>query len=150
MLVAELYPTLCALQPARLLCPWNSPDKITGVSSQSLLQGVFPTPGSNQSLLHCGQILYHLSHHIFIYEICVCGRYMNGCISSIHIQIDRERERDRDGGEQRQTEGKGLRRSHVSSSLKSFWPHGASLESVPFYLHVTYLQFSRSVMSDSL
>ena len=30
--------------------------------SHSLLQGVFPTQGSNLGLLHCRQILYHLSH----------------------------------------------------------------------------------------
>ena len=35
------------LQTARLLSPWNSPDKNTGVGSHSLLQGVFPTQGSN-------------------------------------------------------------------------------------------------------
>ena len=28
----------------------------------SLLQGIFPTCGSNPGLLHCRQILYHLSH----------------------------------------------------------------------------------------
>ena len=28
----------------------------------SLLQGVFPTQGSNWGLLHCRQIPYHLSH----------------------------------------------------------------------------------------
>ena len=28
----------------------------------SLLQGIFPTQGLNQELLHCRQILYHLSH----------------------------------------------------------------------------------------
>ena len=28
----------------------------------SLLQGIFPTQGSNLGLLHCRQILYHLSH----------------------------------------------------------------------------------------
>ena len=28
----------------------------------SLLQGIFPTQGSNPGLLHCRQILYHLSH----------------------------------------------------------------------------------------
>ena len=28
----------------------------------SLLQGIFPTQGSNLSLPHYGQILYHLSH----------------------------------------------------------------------------------------
>ena len=30
--------------------------------SHSLLQGIFPTPGSNLGLLHCRQILYCLSH----------------------------------------------------------------------------------------
>ena len=47
--------------PARLLCPWNSPGKNTGVGSHSLLQGIFPTQGSNPGLLHYRQILYHLS-----------------------------------------------------------------------------------------
>ena len=35
------------LQPARLLCPWNSLGKNTGVGSHSLLQGIFPTQWSN-------------------------------------------------------------------------------------------------------
>ena len=35
------------LQPARLLCPWDSPGKDTGVGSLFLLQGIFPTQGSN-------------------------------------------------------------------------------------------------------
>jgi len=34
----------------------------TGVDSHSLLQRTFLTQGSNLSLLHCGHILYHLSH----------------------------------------------------------------------------------------
>ena len=67
----------------------------TGVGSQSLLQGVFPTQGSNQSLLHCRQILYHLSHHIFVYEIYVYGRCMNG-MYIIHTHIDREIEKERE------------------------------------------------------
>ena len=50
------------LQPARLLCPWDSPGKNTGLGSHSLLQGIFPTQGLNLGLLHCRQILYHLSH----------------------------------------------------------------------------------------
>ena len=50
------------LEPARLLCPWNSPGKNTGVGSHSLLQGIFPTQGLNPGLLHCRHILYHLSH----------------------------------------------------------------------------------------
>ena len=34
----------------------------TGMGSYSLLQGIFPTQGSNPGLLHYGQILCHLSH----------------------------------------------------------------------------------------
>ena len=33
-----------------------------GVGSLSLLQGIFPTQGSNPGLPHCRQILYQLSH----------------------------------------------------------------------------------------
>ena len=43
-------------------CPWNSPGKNNGVGCHSLLQGIFLTQGSNLGLLHCRQILYHLSH----------------------------------------------------------------------------------------
>ena len=39
------------LQPARLLCPWNFPGMNTGVGCHFLLQGIFPTPGSNLCLL---------------------------------------------------------------------------------------------------
>ena len=42
--------------------PWNSPDQNTEVGSCSLLQGIFPTQGSNPGLLHCRWILYQLSH----------------------------------------------------------------------------------------
>ena len=40
------------LQPTRLLCPGDSPGKNTGVSCHALLQGIFPTQGSNPCLLH--------------------------------------------------------------------------------------------------
>ena len=49
------------LQPARLLCPWDFPGKNTGVGCHFLLQGIFLTQGSNPGLLHCRQILSHLS-----------------------------------------------------------------------------------------
>ena len=42
--------------------PWNSPGQNTGVGSLSLLQGIFPTQGSNPGVLNCRQILYQLSH----------------------------------------------------------------------------------------
>ena len=48
------------LRPHRLHSPWNSPGQNTGVGSRSLLQRIFPTPGSG--LPHCGWILYQLSH----------------------------------------------------------------------------------------
>ena len=39
------------LQPARLLCPWDSPGKNTGVGCHFLLQGIFTNQGSNPRLL---------------------------------------------------------------------------------------------------
>ena len=63
VLVAQLCLTLChPIDLARLLCAWNSPRKNTGVGCHSLLQGIFPTQGSNLGFLHCRQTLYHLSH----------------------------------------------------------------------------------------
>ena len=55
------------LQPTRLLCPWDSSDKNTGVGCHFLLQGIFPTQGSNPGLPHCRQILYYLSHQGSLY-----------------------------------------------------------------------------------
>ena len=49
------------LEPARLLCLWDSPGKNTGVSCHSLLQGIFLTQGSNLGFPHYRQILYHLT-----------------------------------------------------------------------------------------
>ena len=51
-----------SLQPHGLYSPWNSPGQNTGVSSLSLLQGIFPTQGLNPGLPDCRQILYQLSH----------------------------------------------------------------------------------------
>ena len=51
-----------SLRPHRLYSPWYAPGQNTGVGSRSLLQEIFSTPGLNPGLLHCRQILYHLSH----------------------------------------------------------------------------------------
>ena len=51
-----------SLQPHRLYSPWDSPGQDTGVGSHALLQGIFPTQGSNPGLPHCRWILYQLSH----------------------------------------------------------------------------------------
>ena len=45
-----------------LLCSWNSVGKNTGLGCHFLLQGIFPTQGSNVGLPHFRQTLYHLSH----------------------------------------------------------------------------------------
>ena len=45
-----------------LYSPWNSPAQNTGVGSLFLLQGIFPTQGSNPGFSHCRWILYQLSH----------------------------------------------------------------------------------------
>ena len=50
------------LQPTRLLCPRDFPGKDTGTGCLFLLQGIFPTQGWNTDLLHCRQLLYHLSN----------------------------------------------------------------------------------------
>ena len=47
------------LWPTRLLCPWNSLGKNTGMGSHCLLKESFPTQGSNSGLLHYRWILYH-------------------------------------------------------------------------------------------
>ena len=63
--VAPSCPTFCNptdCSPCQSLCPWNSPGKNTEVGSHSLLQIIFPTQGSNLGLLHCRQVLHHLSH----------------------------------------------------------------------------------------
>ena len=56
----RLWPS--GLQPTRLLCPWDSPGKNTGVGYHALLRGIFPTQGLNPGLLHWRQILYRFSY----------------------------------------------------------------------------------------
>ena len=51
-----------SLWPHGLYSPWNSPGQNTGVGNLSLLQGIFPTQGSNPGFPHCRWILYQLSH----------------------------------------------------------------------------------------
>ena len=63
-------------QHTRLLCPWDSPGKNTGVDNHSLLPGIFPIQGSNLGFPHCRQILYHLSHQRSP-EIMIVSIYKN-------------------------------------------------------------------------
>ena len=64
-LIVQSHPTLCDFMGCSLpgsSVHGDSPGKNTGVRCHALLQGIFPTQGSNPSLPHCGQILYRLSH----------------------------------------------------------------------------------------
>ena len=57
-MVAWLCLTLC---DSRLLCPWDFPGNSTGVGCHFLLQGTFPTQGSNPGLQQCRPTLNCLS-----------------------------------------------------------------------------------------
>ena len=64
-LVTQLCPTLCDptdCSPPGSSVHGDSPGKDTGVGCRALLQGIFPTQGSDPGLPHCGEILYCLSH----------------------------------------------------------------------------------------
>ena len=52
----QLFATPCTVASQAPLSMYY-PGKNTGVGSHSLLQGIFPTQGSNPGLLHCKQIL---------------------------------------------------------------------------------------------
>ena len=63
-LVAQSCLTLC--DPMNCSLPafsvhGDSPGKNTRVGHHALLQGIFPTQGSNPGLLHCRRIVYPLS-----------------------------------------------------------------------------------------
>ena len=60
-LVTQSCLTLCDCSPPDSSVHEDSPGKNTGVGCHALLQGIFPTQGSNPGLPHCRWILYHLS-----------------------------------------------------------------------------------------
>ena len=65
VLVAQSSPSLC--DPMDCSLPVSSVHGILQARilewfPHFLLQGIFPIQGSNPRLLHCGQILYRLSH----------------------------------------------------------------------------------------
>ena len=93
------------LKTTRLLCPWNFPGKSTGVGCHLLLQGIFPTQGSNLSLLHwvfmkqgeTRRILYGLSYQkagmcqrLFMH-FCFCCNKFPPVSYSLHISKGREK-----------------------------------------------------------
>ena len=98
------------LKLSRLLCPWDFPGKNIGLGSHALLQGIFPTQGSNLHLLwllHCRQIPYHwatknkqtkkdiinkcLSGQASVGERGKCSYYLDGMfvLSSEFVTLDK-------------------------------------------------------------
>ena len=62
--LAQSHLTLCDpmdCSPPGSSVHGDSSGKNTGVGCHNLLQGIFPTQGSNPGLPYCQQILYHLS-----------------------------------------------------------------------------------------
>ena len=91
-LVAQSCLTLCNpmdCSPPGSSAHGDSPGENSRVGCHALLQGIFPTQGSNPDLLHCRWILYHLSHHmvfIFLYLTYLTNLNPSMIISrSIHI-----------------------------------------------------------------
>ena len=81
-LVIQSCPTLCDpldCGPPGSFDHGDSPGKNTEVGCHAFLQGIFPTQGSNPSLLHCRQIFYHLSYQ---------GRTSNEYSGLISFKID--------------------------------------------------------------
>ena len=75
-LVAQSCPTLCNpldCSPPSSSIHGDSAGENTGVGCHTLLQGTFPTQGSNLGPPDCSQILYHLSHQGSPYK-CVDGK----------------------------------------------------------------------------
>ena len=60
MKVTQSCSTLCDLMDYRVHGIFQA--RILELGSLSLLQGIFPTQGSNRGLLHCRQILYDLNY----------------------------------------------------------------------------------------
>ena len=60
--VNYIYYVVHHIPSTYIYSPWNSPGQNTGAGSLSLLQGSFPTQGSNPGIPHCRRILYQLSH----------------------------------------------------------------------------------------
>ena len=64
-----IEPRSPALQANSLPAEPQGKTKYTGVGKLPFLQRIFPTQESNQGLLHCRRILYHLSYQGSIIEV---------------------------------------------------------------------------------
>ena len=99
-LVAQLCLTLC--DPVDCSLPGSSvrgdsPGKNTGVGCHDLLQGIFPTQGSNSGLSCCRRILYSLNHqgspyiHTYIHTVTYLS---SGVLIFEHLTMNQTHSKD--------------------------------------------------------
>ena len=89
-LIAQLCLTFCDridCSPLGSCVHGDSPGKNSGVGCQVLLQGIFPTQGSNLGLPHCRQILYCLSHQRFLILVSVVISLITNEIKHLFIYL---------------------------------------------------------------
>ena len=68
----------------------DSPGKVTGVGCHVLLQGIFPTQGSNPGLPKCRQILYCLSHQgsrCLFFNNCLQSPVLTGAVKDCDYSL---------------------------------------------------------------
>ena len=80
------------LQPTRLPCPYNFPNKNIGVGCHVLLQSIFLTQRSNLPLLwllHCRWILYHwvTREELKVYENSFIGKGLENWLSHVWLGL---------------------------------------------------------------
>ena len=85
VLVAQLCPTLCDsmdYSPPGSSVRGDSPGKNIGVVCHDLLQGIFPTQGSNPGLPYCRCVLYHRATWEALYVHCAVLRLVaHSCLT---------------------------------------------------------------------
>ena len=99
-LVAQLCLIFCNPMDCSMLgssAHGDSPGKNTGVGCHSLFQGIFPIQGSNPSLPHCRQILYHLSQQESpnIVYLCIYMESRKMVLTNLYAG-EEQRHRDRE------------------------------------------------------
>ena len=100
-LVTQSCPTLCNpmdCRPPGSPVHGDSPGKNTGVGCYALLQGIFPTQGSNPGLPHCSQIYYRLSHQgspcIYIHTYVtgsICYTFESNTVNQLYFSWKKKR-----------------------------------------------------------
>ena len=71
----------------KLLRPWDFQGKSTGVGCHLLLQGIFPTQGSNPGLSHCRQMFYRLSKGQDIFKLLKGKNLQPGLLYLVRISL---------------------------------------------------------------